>query len=514
MSESLLLLLMSVLLLPGHVIITDGATLRPELTGPSMAFLKSTVTFECKLSESPSPLTFELIKGNDEVLAINDNPITFPLKVNKGSEGEYFCRVTARNQTSTSNPVYLQVVIPVQGVSLVPEPNPAVIYEGAGFNMSCEASKGTHLTYSWYHNKQKVMSPSPLHHFAGNTLTVDRAAERHAGSYLCVAENMMGNNSRASSSRPVTVVVKKYLSAPRLSFTLFYNGSSYYANISCRLAYGSPPVTFQLLLNGKRVDVQQVDFLEAWFSQPVTVGLDMGRVQCIAENNIQQLLSNSIDLEVVPVTGPAHVQVEYLYRADSAVAAALLQCVITMGTFPIFSWSFNGSTLPLEANSPTFIQHEQVLVLTHISPGNSGYYSCRVRDSFNSNSSWVESEEVLVKMTDLTIFRTSTATTYEVADLTTSFNSASSTTTDVVAAFEVTQIEVTAVVFCCFLFVMIVGGAGCLFQNINPERETTDNYHHGHCHEHFNTEYHHAMPETVFEPHVEEMETVFMEVEV
>ncbi|MCJ8737480.1 hypothetical protein PDJAM_G00024460 [Pangasius djambal] len=61
---------------------------------------------------------------------------------------------------------------------------------------------------------------------------------------------------------------------------------------------------------------------------------------------------------------------------------------------------------------------------------------------------------------------------------------------------------------------MIVGGAGCLFQNINPERETTDNYHHGHCHEHFNTENHHAMPETVFEPHAEEMETVFMEVEV
>lgn len=88
----------------------DGSTLRPELTGPSMAFLKSTVMFECKLLESPSPLTFEFIKGNDEVLATSDDPIKFPLKVNKGSEGKYFCRVTARNQTSTSNPVHLEVV--------------------------------------------------------------------------------------------------------------------------------------------------------------------------------------------------------------------------------------------------------------------------------------------------------------------------------------------------------------------------------------------------------------------
>lgn len=55
---------------------------------------------------------------------------------------------------------------------------------------------------------------------------------------------------------------------------------------------------FQLLLNGKHVDLQQVDLLEAWFSQPVTVGLDMGTVQCIAKNDIQQLFSNSVDLEV------------------------------------------------------------------------------------------------------------------------------------------------------------------------------------------------------------------------
>ncbi|XP_017333816.1 uncharacterized protein LOC108271079 isoform X1 [Ictalurus punctatus] len=478
MSHGLLLLLMSVIYLSGHVIINDGSTLRPELTGPSMAFLKSTVKFECKLSDSPSPVTFELIKGNDELLATKNGPITFPLKVRNGSEGEYFCRVTARNHTSTSNPVHLQVVIPVLGASLVPEPSPPVIYEGAGFNLSCKTKMGSHLKYSWYHNKQEVTSPSPLHHFVGNMLTVDRAVERHAGTYLCEAQNKMENNSRVSSSMPVTVVVKKYLSAPRLSFTLFHDGSGYYANISCRLSYGSPPVMFQLLLNGKRVDLQQVDLLEAWFSQPVTVGLDMGTVQCIAKNDIQQLFSNSVDLEVVPVMGTAHVQVEYLHKADSVVAAALLQCMITMGTFPIYSWSFNGSTVPLEANSPTFIQHNQVLVLTHLSPGNLGYYSCRVRDSFNSNSSWVESEKVLVKMTD----------------------------------FDMTRIEVVAVVFCCFLFVMMVGGACCLFWSINSEPVMTDNRHHVHCHECINTENHHSMPETL--SHIEEMETVIMEVEV
>ncbi|XP_053369791.1 B-cell receptor CD22 isoform X4 [Clarias gariepinus] len=391
MNQCLLLLLMSVL---------HGSTLRPELSGPSMAFLKSTVAFKCKLTGSPSPLTFELIKNNDEVLERNSNPITFSLKVNMGSEGVYVCRVTSGNQTSISNPVHLQVVIPVQGVSIVSEPNPPVIYEGEGFKLSCEARMGTHLGYSWYHNEQEMSSPSPLHHFVGNMLTVNSSSEWHAGSYLCVAKNLMGNNSRSSSSEHVTVVVKKYISPPRLSFTLFQNGTGYYANLSCQLAYGSPPVMFQLFFNGKSVDVQQLNLLEAWFIQPVTIGLYMGKVQCIAKNNIQHLFSNSIRLEVVLVTGTALVQVEYLHRAESEVTAVLLKCVITAGTFPVFSWSFNGSTIPLGANSPTFVQHDQVIVLTHISPENSGYYSCRARDSFNSDSSWLESEEVLVKMTD------------------------------------------------------------------------------------------------------------------
>ncbi|XP_060741221.1 uncharacterized protein LOC132855934 isoform X2 [Tachysurus vachellii] len=344
---------------------------------------------------------------------------------------------------------------------------------------------------------QEVTSPSPRHHFVGNMLTVDRADERHAGSYSCMAKNVIRNMTRVSSSMLVTVVVKKYLSDPRLSFTVYHDGSGYYANISCRLAYGSPPVTFQLLLNGKRVDVQQVNLLEAWFSQPVTIGLDMGSVQCIAENDIQQLLSNSVNLEVAPVTGTAHVQVEYLHRLDCVQAAALLQCVITTGTFPFFLWIFNSSTIPLDSSSPTFIQRDQFLVLTHINPENLGYYSCRVRDSFSSNSSWVESEDVLVEMSDLpTCFNTSTATTYELADL------------------EATPVEVIAVVFCCFLFVMIVGGACCLLRSINLERVPTDTNHRVHSHEHINPENHHTKPETINHPHVEEMETLFMETEV
>ncbi|XP_062869306.1 B-cell receptor CD22 [Trichomycterus rosablanca] len=204
MKANLVLLLISVL---------RGSTFMPDLTGPSMAYLKSTVTFECTMSVSTSPPIFDLIKDDGKILATRDDPqedqpIRFYLKVSMESEGVYFCRVTSRGQKSMSNPVHLQVVIPVQGTYIVPDPDPPVLYERAGLILRCEVKKGTHLDYDWYHNKQEVTSPSSLYHLAENTMRVDSASERHAGTYSCVAKNRMKNNTRYSSSMPVTVHVK------------------------------------------------------------------------------------------------------------------------------------------------------------------------------------------------------------------------------------------------------------------------------------------------------------------
>ncbi|KAL0180532.1 hypothetical protein M9458_022938, partial [Cirrhinus mrigala] len=81
-----------------------------------------------------------------------------------------------------------------------------------------------------------------------------------------------------------------HISAPTLSFTVFSNGSSLVANVSCGSARGSPPVTFSVLLDGLELDVKQVDSLESWFVLPVSVGVDMGAARCKAQTDAQQLL--------------------------------------------------------------------------------------------------------------------------------------------------------------------------------------------------------------------------------
>ncbi|XP_076879679.1 Fc receptor-like protein 5 isoform X2 [Brachyhypopomus gauderio] len=361
--------------------------------------------------------------------------------------------------------------IPVQGSYLISEPNPPIIYEGAGFTLRCRVRKGTYLTYMWYHNKQRVSPSSPDYRLSGNTLTVDQAGDAHAGTYSCVAQNDIKDNRRHSSSADVTVVVKKYLSAPKLSFRVYHDGSGYRANVSCRSARGTPPVTFQLLLDGKHEEEKQLDELEAFFTLPVTAGLDMGVLQCSVKTHLQQILSDPVDLEVAPVGGTAYIHVQYLRRTESAVPAALLQCIITRGTFPVFSWFFNYTPVPPEGDSHAFTSHGRVLILTNVNTGNSGYYSCRARDSFNSNSSWLESKEVMVRET----------------------------------GFGLTHVEVVALAFCCFLLFIIVGGA-CFLINSNKcgcNQDTSSNDQDLNQCEQTNT-----VKEAMTEPQVEEMETV------
>lgn len=223
---------------------TGGSTFKPELTGPSMAYVKSIIIFECKASLSTSPPIYDLVKDDGVILATRDDPrqdqpIQFYLKADLDSDGVYFCRVTTRGQKSFSNPVRLQVVsklrkcfyflifsskkahknhflkcifffllVPVQGAHIVPEPDPPVLYERAGFILRCDVRKGSHLDYDWYHNKQEMTSSSSLYQVSENMIRVDNASERHAGTYSCVAKNRMANNTRYSSSMPVTVDVK------------------------------------------------------------------------------------------------------------------------------------------------------------------------------------------------------------------------------------------------------------------------------------------------------------------
>lgn len=94
------------------------------------------------------------------------------------------------------------------------DPDPPILYEGLRLTLTCDVTKGSHLSYTWFYNRQEVPSSptSPLTPLllwpVGNTLVVERVTTKHAGNYSCIAGTRMQTNSRFSSSREVTVRVK------------------------------------------------------------------------------------------------------------------------------------------------------------------------------------------------------------------------------------------------------------------------------------------------------------------
>ncbi|XP_036803945.1 Fc receptor-like protein 5 isoform X1 [Oncorhynchus mykiss] len=449
------LCLLPVLVVACLVSIMGGSSLpSPILIGPDKAYLNSKVVFQCRSPGSPPPNTYELLKDGNHLVATSndlqdDQSATFFLKISVTSEGSYHCRVTAGGNMGLSGTVRLQVVIPVSGTMVTSDPDPPILYEGLRLTLTCDVTKGSHLSYTWFYNRQEVTSSptSPLTPLllwpVGNTLVVERVTAKHAGNYSCIAGTRMQTNSRFSSSREVTVRVKAYLSVPQISFTISKKGLSYRGNVTCRSSRGTPPVTFYLFLDDKEVgsDVA-TESLVAWFPVAMVPGRDMGTVRCTVESDAQRLTSRPLTLVVVPVGGSPKVDVEYLYRVDSKMAAARLQCLLSLGTFPFFSWSLNGSLLlhPSEGDSShpshALADGGRTLFLTEITLEDSGYYRCRARDSYDVTSAWVESQPVLVRITEV------------------------STTT----------IEVMAIVFCCFLMLTLAGGVACVMRMLNRQR--------------------------------------------
>ncbi|KAM9490084.1 Fc receptor-like protein 5 isoform 3-T3 [Salvelinus alpinus] len=450
------LCLLPVLVAACLVSIMGGSPLpSPILIGPDKAYLNSKVVFQCRSPGSPPPNTYELLKDGNHLVATSndlqdDQSAMFFLKISVTSEGSYHCRVTAGGNMGLSGTVRLQVVIPVSGTMVTSDPDPPILYEGLRLTLTCDVTKGSHLSYTWFYNRQEVTSSptSPLTPLllwpVGNTLVVERVTTKHTGNYSCIAGTRMQTNSRFSSSREVTVRIKVYLSVPQISFTISKEGSSYHGNVTCRSSRGTPPVTIYLFLDDKEVgsDVA-TESLVAWFPVAMVPGRDMGAVRCAVESDAQRLTSRPLTLVVVPVGGSPKVDVEYLYRVDSKMAAARLQCLLSLGTFPFFSWSLNGSLLlqPSEGDSShpshALADGGRTLFLTEITLEDSGYYQCRARDSYDVTSAWVESQPVLVQVTEVAT----------------------------------TTIEVMAIVFCCFLMLTLAGGVACVMRMLNRQRD-------------------------------------------
>ncbi|XP_031720404.1 Fc receptor-like protein 5 isoform X2 [Anarrhichthys ocellatus] len=442
--------------------ISGSLSPRPVLTGPDMAYLGSRVTFRCIAPNSSLPVTYELIRNGYALIATvadlqGDQTASF--KVAPTLEGLYHCKATTQGSTGVSNNIKLTVVTPASNTRVTSEPFPPVAYEGSRIELSCSVAKGSHLFYTWFFNRTEVTSlTSPLLLLTGNKLVMGKVAPEHAGYYSCMAWSRV-QDTIVSSSSEVQVTVKVYVSKPRISFSISKEGASHRGNVTCWSTGGSPPVNISLSVDDTEVGfVTVAQSLAAWFPVPMVPGQDVAVARCRVKTEVQELMSEPVTLEMVPVGGDVKVEVEYLYSADSKLTAAKLSCQVSRGTFPYIYWLLNNSGLPTETDVDSHIQPvlyhgaltdgRRTLVLAKLGPEESGYYRCRARDSYNDSGPWVESAAVLVRVTDRILNSLPPAT----------------SSTETPPKVFLNTIDVLTIVFCCFLFLMLAVGVGCVYK--------------------------------------------------
>ncbi|XP_068448622.1 uncharacterized protein [Clinocottus analis] len=237
-------------------------------------------------------------------------------------------------------------------------------------------------------------------------------------------------------------------------------------------------------------------------------GQDVAVARCRVKTEVQELMSEPVTLELVPVGGDLKVEVEYLYSADSKLAAAKLSCHVSRGTFPYISWFFNNSALPSETHEDSHIQPDlhhgvftdrrRTLVLAKLGPEESGYYRCRARDSYNDSGPWVESEAVLVRVSDRihNSMPPAASSTYHCLSkkhilyiLKPYMLPLQYIILQLLCPFSSTEvflntIEILTIVFCSFLFLMLAVGIGCVYKMFD----------HKQAHAHVATTNSHALP--------------------
>ncbi|KAM6939544.1 Fc receptor-like protein 5 [Xenentodon cancila] len=390
----------------------------------------------------------------------------FSLKVTGASDGLYQCKVTAGGSTGVSNSINLSAVTPASNTRVTSVPSPAVAYEGSRIILSCVVSRGTHLSYTWFFNREEVTSSASTFQINGNKLVLEKVTPEHAGNYYCIAWSTVQNIKRISTSREIQVTIKVYISKPKISFSIFKHGNGYYGNVTCWSSRGSPPANFSLSVDDRVVGSQlaATETLVAWFQVAMVPGLDMGEARCQGKTEMQDLMSEPVTLQIVPVGGDVKVEVDYLYTAKAKLAAVRLRCQISRGTFPYIIWVFNNSDVPSEFLVNSYIQpllshftltdHRQSLILTKPSPKQSGYYRCKARDDYEYAGPWVKSAAVLLQVTDRILNSMLQAT----------------STSEMTPKLSMTSIEAITVAFCCFFLLMLVVGSACVYKMFGHQR--------------------------------------------
>ncbi|XP_023672740.2 platelet endothelial cell adhesion molecule [Paramormyrops kingsleyae] len=382
-----------------HAVLCSGELGKPSLIIPPFALVGDYVYFRCRLPERHGEVidfTFYSEEANISVeasLQRNEENASITVSAVLRNQGHFMCKAEVHNNTKVtslvSDRVYFKVVEPIQEVLLTL--TLGEFFEGDDLTLHCKVHGGGGISYMWLLDGVELeVTSNPLH--------IRGLTQRDAGSYACVAISKMEQEVTKKSNN-VTVTVREMLSTPQITFTVRKGEDQYFADITCSSDRGSLPANFSLRTYNETSEEVLTrsagPFLDASFSVLVSLGRSGERAQCWVRDGRSTLKSNALLLEVVPVGGAVHINLEYDIGHNFEVVGVTLRCVVEHGTHPIYHWYLNDSSMPVEAGEEFYRLSDDGRFLTLLNVHTPTSYRCKAMDMFDTSSN-VSSTQFLI----------------------------------------------------------------------------------------------------------------------
>ncbi|XP_019788539.2 Fc receptor-like protein 5 isoform X3 [Tursiops truncatus] len=363
---------------------------------PELVFEGQELVLICSVNGVPGPITvswYSKFKLRTERKLHTSSETEFKIPVvQKSHDGEYYCVASNSRSSFRSDPVTINVKVPVSHPILTLRTPGAQAVVGDIVELHCKAWRGSPpILYQFYHEDASLESSSSTSG-RGASFNLLLTAE-HSGNYFCEANNGQGFQRSNTVSLSVRVPVSQPVLTLRASRAQTVVGDM--IELHCEAQRGSPPILYQFYHKDVAVGNSSAPLGGgASFSLSLTTN-HSGNYSCKADNGLGVQQSEVMLLSViVPVSRP--ILTLRAPRAQAVVGDVVeLHCEAQRGSPPIL-YQFYHKNVTLESS----MSHsgQGVSLNLSLTANHSGTYSCEADNGLGPQCS----EAVTLFITGLT----------------------------------------------------------------------------------------------------------------
>ncbi|XP_061041855.1 Fc receptor-like protein 5 [Eubalaena glacialis] len=364
-------------------------------TRPKLVFEGQELVLICSVNGVPGPITiswygkFKKPRTERKLHTYSETEFKIPV-VKNSHDGEYYCVASNSRFSFHSDPVTINVKVPVSQPVLTLSPPGTRTLVGDEVSFDCEAQRGSLPIWYQFFREGVLLMKIETTLWRTTSYRFSLTAE-HSGNYYCTADNGLGPQSSKTLRLSVTVPVSRPVLTLRAPGAQAVVGDV--MELHCEARRGSPPILYQFYHEDVSLGSSSSPSGRGASFNLLLTAEHSGNYFCEANNGQGVQRSNTVSLSVrVPVSHP--VLTLRASRAQAVVGDMVeLHCEAQRGSPPILYQFYHEDVAVGSSSAPLGGGASFNLSLT---TKHSGNYSCKADNGLGVQHSEVMLLSVIV----------------------------------------------------------------------------------------------------------------------